>query len=304
MHKQWELPAISKDSHKYERGSLLILAGSLRFYGAGVLATLAAEKGGVGYATLATPACAAPAVRTHLLCSPVIEAPDNPLEGSFAPKALELIVEQLRHIDAVCCGCGLTVSSGTLELLNELLQLCLSKKIPLLLDADALNIIARKPELLSPRLQYENTSKQASTMKELNPLVLSPHEGELKRLATAFELPDSLQEDKKACAYALAQMLHAVVVAKGSCTIVASSSQVIECCEATPALAKSGTGDVLAGLIASLMAQGMQEEVAALAGVQIHSKAGCLAEEKLGQRSVSALDVIAALPQAIQAFES
>ena len=308
------LPHIPLDANKYTRGSLLVLAGSRRYFGAGVLATLAAEKTGAGYVSLATPTSAALAARQHLLCSPVIEGDEDGTRGSFSAAALPAILQEIRRISAICAGPGLTVCEQTVAFLGELLLYASVENIPLLLDADALGILAAEPGLLSGR-RAQKTVSPLSEGPSMNPLVLTPHEGELARLFSALilESPQKVGEFMAApklevsvaeAAMLLAGELDAVLVAKGPTTYVAGGGELFESNKASPALAKAGTGDVLAGVISSLLAQGMAAMDAALLGVQLHSLAGIQAEHKLGRRSVTALDVIEALPQAVARFES
>ena len=297
MDTSLQLPTIALDGNKYTRGSLLILAGSRRYPGAAVLATLAAEKTGAGYINLAIPASAAQIARSHLLCSPVIEAAEDPEFGCFAATALPAIASEVHRIDAICAGPGLTTASDVREFIRELIQMASTLSVPLLLDADALNVISVEPSLFD------------ALRSRTSPLVLTPHTGELARLYNAYagkltERATELSIPVTQAASYLSNELAAAIVAKGPTTYIASADDIYESNQATPALAKAGTGDVLAGIISSLLAQGMQAEKAALAGVRIHSRAGILAEQELGRRSVTALDVIAAIPEALKQYES
>jgi len=314
MAEHLTLPTIPADANKFSRGSLLVLAGSRRYSGAGILATLAAERTGAGYVSLAAPTSAARVARQHLICSPVIEAPEDDEQGSFTETALPAVLEELRHVDAICAGPGLTVNERTEAFLKEVLLYASREHIPLLMDADALGILAAETELMLERQQLVQAFlKREQPMP--NPLVLTPHEGELARLQAAFfrginlkagELnqPALLKVSLGEAAQALSEIIGVTVVAKGPTTYIAGEDELAECNEATPALAKAGTGDVLAGIISSLLAQGITAFDAALLGVRIHSLAGVLAEQKQGRRSVTALDVIEALPQAVLQFES
>jgi NAD(P)H-hydrate epimerase len=260
------LPPISANANKYSRGSLLVLAGSTRYFGAGVLAAMAAARSGAGYVTLATPgSVAAGAARAHLLSIPVIQAGDT--NGAFAADALDGIIASLNHCDAIVLGCGITVTDSTTECVLSVIIHAAANKTPLLLDADALNVAGNYP------------------------CILTPHSGELKRLLNATNT---------ATAQELALATGSVVVAKGATTTITNGERTLLSANATPARATAGTGDVLSGIIGSLLAQGMQPFEAAQAGVEIHSLAGKLAAEQLGVRSVIAEDVIAALPSAIQ----
>jgi NAD(P)H-hydrate repair Nnr-like enzyme with NAD(P)H-hydrate dehydratase domain len=125
-------------------------------------------------------------------------------------------------------------------------------------------------------------------------LILTPHAGELSRLLEAFSVVTAEE---------LAAFLNAIVVCKGAVTQVVSPNGAIELAPGTPALAKAGTGDVLAGIIGSLLAQGMEPRAASVAGVKIHGKAGQLAASNLGVRSVMAEDLLDTLASAIRSFE-
>jgi NAD(P)H-hydrate repair Nnr-like enzyme with NAD(P)H-hydrate dehydratase domain len=132
----------------------------------------------------------------------------------------------------------------------------------------------------------------SSAMKR--PLILTPHAGELARLYAAFDC-STPQE--------LAHTLGAVIVAKGPTTLITNGTQQTELSEATPALATAGTGDVLAGIIGGLIAQGIAAYEGSVAAVRIHSAAGRIAEQRYGTRSVIAEDVRDAIPQALASWE-
>jgi len=313
MDTNLTLPVIPPDANKYTRGSLLVFAGSRRYFGAGVLTALAAEKTGAGYVSLATPKSSALAARQHLLCSPVIEAAEDTVQGCFAATSLPDVLKEIRRISALCVGPGLTANEHTAAFLRELLRHALEEHISLLLDADALSILAAKPELMG-RLQRERQLYELDEERH-TAFVLTPHEGELARLHNALfpaprfegEAPWPATKLRVAVAQAaqeLSRELGGVIVAKGATTYIAGRGEFFESNKATPALAKAGTGDVLSGIISSLLAQGMPAMDAALLGVEIHSLAGVAAEQKQGRRSVTALDVIEALPQALLSFES
>lgn len=326
MKGKLTLPLIPMNAHKYSRGFLLVIAGSLSYYGAAVLSTLAAEKGGAGYVTLATPLSAAHLARQHLLCSPVIEAPEKAGEGCFRENAFSTLIQGISVPNAICCGPGLTLNGSTALLVKDTLDYAETHHIPLLLDADALNALAEHPELLECRREGNNTelkiadraqnksslSFEPNAFGENTPLILTPHAGEFERLSRALisgQKPNSVAADLSSLsvqerAHWLAQSYEMTVVAKGPKTFITNGIERLESANASPALAKAGTGDVLAGLMASLLAQGLPSFDAAVLGVGIHSRAGIIAEELYGRRSVTALNVIEALPQALQEFES
>jgi NAD(P)H-hydrate repair Nnr-like enzyme with NAD(P)H-hydrate dehydratase domain len=240
---------------------------------------------------------------------------------------MQAIASSLRHVNAIVCGPGILQTPETCEFLRSVIAYCATGQIPLLLDADALNI-----------LSVDNTA--LNCLRQLaSPKILTPHAGELARLLAA-SYSASLQE--------LACELGAIIVAKGAQTQIAgpvlstslgvvinaksaaqaggeaggktgreagretsgeagretgNSEQILTLAPGTPALAKAGSGDVLSGIIGSLLAQGMSAREAAIAGVQLHGQAAHLAEQTHGRRSVIPEDLIAALPAAIKQYE-
>jgi NAD(P)H-hydrate epimerase len=257
------------------------------------------------------------------------------LAGTFAADALANIVANLRHIDAIVCGPGILATAATAAFVRSLLDFAAEKELPLLLDADALNVLSacaaaqsepaslqensrhlkrcqesegkgadqRRPDYIGLQQDLIKTRECAQSEPAAswrpprfsNPVILTPHAGELARLKAAFAIADT---------DTLARELNAIIVAKGPTTHIVSPQQSQEMAPGTPALATAGTGDVLSGIIASLLAQGLPAWDAALLGVELHGSAGRAAEERLGTRSVLAEDVIAALPQAIQEREA
>lgn len=261
------LPPISHDANKYTRGSLLVLAGSARFPGAAVLAAQAATRTGAGYVTLGTPAPAAQIAQTHLLSVPVVALPAT--EGAFASNAFAVALAQMNHVNAIVLGPGITKTPAVAAFVKTVLR---DARVPLLLDADALNCLTFFSAAVSV------------------PLILTPHAGELKHL---------LAETGSASVHQLATQLNAVVVCKGPETHIITPTQSSVSTTGTPALAKAGTGDVLSGIIGSLLAQGASPYDAAVLGVELHGRAGRLAEERLGRRSVCAEDVVDSIAAAL-----
>jgi NAD(P)H-hydrate epimerase len=310
------LPPLPDDAHKYTRGSLLVLAGSRRFPGAAVLAARAAARAGAGYVTLAIPESAAVVAQTHLLSIPVIAA--SAVDGAFAADAWEGIRDQVTHLDAIVLGPGLTVTPSTSAFVQAVLrEVCgvreethgvwatrdtreahdahgAQKALPVLLDADALNILSALVRQGWQGFRPAASTEVGTETPDTIP-VLTPHAGELKRLCEATGTPGAPQ---------LAEALQAIVVAKGSQTHIASSTREHRSTSGTSALAKAGTGDVLAGIIGSFIAQGANPFEAAVLGVEVHGRAGRFAEKTLGRRAVCAEDVIEAIPAVLQQIEA
>jgi NAD(P)H-hydrate epimerase len=307
-----KLPPILYDASKYSRGSLLVLAGSQRFVGAAVLCARAAARTGAGYVTLAVPASVAPIAQAHLLSIPVIaaaqpqEAPEQlqnskgpknehrpESKGVFAPEGLSDILSAVTHINAIVCGPGLTSAP---EALAFAAQVAKTVSVPVLLDADALRAVGSMGVgSMADRGVGSPQNRPLLADDGTAPLILTPHAGELQRLLAATGAKDTAD---------LARITGAVVVAKGPETLIVSPSQSQLFTAGTPALATAGTGDVLSGIIGSLLAQGTEPYEAACIGVQLHSQAGRIAEQHFGTRSVMAEDVIEALAEVIQKLDS
>ncbi len=221
-------PRLAYDVHKMERGRLLILAGSREYPGAAALTATAALYGGAGLVRLLTPAPVPQALPAALIHRVLPGTPG----GGFGRASLEVIEEELERCDAVVAGPGW----GSEEESAELLRLLLRRSIPLVLDADGLNTLARHPELLHSHPG----------------LVVTPHAGEAHRLTEAFEIAPG--SGRKALARGLAARLGAVVILKGPQSIVADpNGNASVNSSGTPALATAGSGDVLSGLLGALL---------------------------------------------------
>jgi len=285
-------PPVLVDANKYTRGSLLVLAGSARYPGAAVLAARAAARTGAGYVTLAIPEPVAQVAQGHLLSIPVIAAPAQ--DGAFAPDAWEPVAGQVSHKDAIILGPGLTVTPSTSAFVRSVMLL---SSAPTVIDADALNVFAAfcAVDKQPPAWFIEKPGGPLSTEKDAQNLILTPHGGELRRL---FEATQTSKLE------VLARVLNSIIVAKGPTTQIVSANKTYISTTGTAALAKAGTGDVLSGIIGSLLAQGATPFDAAVLGVEIQGKAGRVAEERLGRRSVCAEDVIKAIPTVIQELDN
>ena len=279
------VPKVDKDSNKYSRGSVLVIGGSSRYSGAPILAAKAAAKSGAGYTSVMVPKCLEIPARSHLLSIPVI-CPANTEHGLDAKSVLEEI-EKLNHIDCIVLGPGLGVCEASASLCKEIFKL---KNICVIADADALNCISG---LHNPRdLSVLNTLHERH-----DNCVLTPHGGELKRLAHAVGLQGD--KDNKTLAQELSNKLGCVVVAKGSVTHVAHLDECRTYTQGSASLAKAGTGDVLAGMIGSFIAQGLKCKNACVLGVFAHGLAAKICEKRLGTLSVMPEDVIEAIPNAL-----
>jgi len=248
------LPRFANDVHKNRRGELLVVAGSRRYPGAAGLTATAGLYGGAGLVRSFVP-CGA-AVRLPLAAIPHELAATG--QGGFAAAP-----DWSAHRGASALAAG---SGWGDDVPSEVLSRVLDFPGPLVLDADALNLVSRRPELWRPT----------------DRAVLTPHPGEAERLRRAFGIPEP--SGRETLAAALAERLGAVVVLKGARSVVADPSGGLTMnISGSAALATAGSGDVLTGLIGALLANGVEPASAARLGVFIHGRAG----ELLGRGAVA-----------------
>lgn len=259
-------------SSKADYGSALIFAGCYGMMGAAVLATKGALRGGAGKVTVESPKCGYPVLQSAVP------------EALYAHNTGELHIESFhpRHnYDAIAIGPGIGTHEQTVKALEEFLA---SSKTPVILDADALNCMASRPSMLNlvPVLS-----------------ILTPHAGEFDRLFGQHQSAESRLRK----AVEMARYYNVIIVLKGYYTaIVRPDGKIYFNSSGTPAMATPGSGDVLTGLIAAFIAQGYKPEIASLAAVFIHGLAGEMAEEKLGQYSVLASDILEHIGPAIHSL--
>ena len=276
------LPVRPLDSHKGTFGHALIVAGSRSYVGAAYLAAQAAVRAGAGLVTLATPESVYPIVAGKL--TEVIHLPlPEDQEGLVRPEAAGLIRSNLSHYDAMAVGCGLGHSEGTRQFMEQLVLDQPQLPIPLVIDADGLNNLSR--------LEHWWERLAGTT-------VLTPHPGEMANLVGT---PTSeIQRDRIGAARKWADYWKVGLVLKGAHTVVAHPDQAVRVSSfANPGLASGGTGDVLTGILAGLMAQGLTADLAASCGVYLHGQAGAYAVLDLGEAGLTATDLVQRLPQTI-----
>ncbi len=272
------VPRRGRDSTKFAAGSVLVCGGSTGLTGAPCLASEAAMRAGAGYVTACVPASLNPIFESRLL--EVMTAPVPDLSGALIPAAADEVLERSQRVEALVLGPGLGRGEETFEFARAVAK---RAEVPLLLDADGLNAHAGELEALAAR--------GAAT-------VITPHAGELGRLLG--EDSDSVQAHRLDAARRAARAADAIVVLKGDDTLVAATDgRVAVSRGGASALATAGTGDVLSGMIAALLAKRMDPFHAACAGVFVHAAAGRLAAQEIGTEGVIARDVIEALPRAL-----
>lgn len=266
------------DSNKGTLGSLLCICGSYGMAGAAIMAGKAALRCGIGLLKIAVPKSIYPVCATNIL-----ESVYYPLEetsnGVISSKNTDFLLEMCEKSSAVVIGCGLSVCDDTKNLVQSVITNC---EKPLVIDADALNCICNKPEIL----------------KNLKvPAIITPHPGEMARLL--HSTPKTVNSSRENTAINFAKKFGVVTVLKGAGTIIASpDGEVYINHTGNSGMATGGSGDVLSGIIGSLLAQGAAPINAAAAGVFLHGTIGDLAAEKLGKISMLPTDMIDMIPTA------
>lgn len=282
------LPDRPGDAHKGTFGTAMVVAGSMNYTGAALLAGEAAYRIGAGLVTLAIPEPLHAALAGKLVEATWLPLPTT--QGGIAARAAGLLLENLERVTAILVGPGFGLLPETGEFVSNLIAGgAAGQALPgLVLDADGLKLLARIP-------QWQQ-KLPAST-------VLTPHPGEMAVLTGLSR--EAIQADRVNTAVRFAREWGHVVVLKGAFTVVAApDGQASMIPVATAALARAGTGDVLAGLIVGLRAQGVLAFPAAVAGAWIHAQAGLRAAEILGGKAaVLAGDVLAAVPGVLAALE-
>ena len=275
------LPARPKNAHKGSAGRVVVVAGSCGYTGAAALCSFASVKSGAGLVTLFTPENAREILAVKLTEVMVKGLPvqENVL---MREESLELLSEALDKADVLAIGPGFGVAEETGSLIRELL---VSAHIPCVIDADAITALQDHTELLSHMVAEK---------------VLTPHPGEMARI-TGLTIAN-IEKDRVEIARSYAEKWQAVIVLKGVPTVVAlPDGNVFLNTTGTPAMATGGSGDVLTGLLAALIGQGLSVGDAAIAGVFLHGLAGELAAR--GSAGLAASELLSMLPEARKQIE-
>ena len=276
------VPVRPPRAHKGSVGSALVIGGAPGMTGAVVLAARAAARSGAGYVRAAVPMSLQDTVAGQLL-GPMVFGFGEDVRRSLTSSALAALLEEAERADAVTLGGGLGRGASTSALVRELAT---RLPRPLVLDADALWALSPAEDRLVPALRLATA-----------PRVLTPHLGEMARLTGQDAGP--LEARRIDAARGWAQRWGAVVVMKGAPTVVAApDGRASVNSTGTPALATAGTGDVLAGVLAALLAQGLPPFDAARLAVFVHGRAGELCGDEIGVPGTIASDLIERLPRA------
>jgi ADP-dependent NAD(P)H-hydrate dehydratase len=277
--REWPLPQLADDADKEARGRVLVVAGSREIPGAAVLAAEAALRAGAGKVLIATAQSIASQMAFAVPEARVIAVPET-ARGSFSTDGLALLQENAKAVDAALIGSGLMDESGTTEFVTALMPML--AHAPVVLDALAMNVV--KESGLS------------------QPAVLTPHAGEMAHL-TGHRKEEVLADPEQA-AVAAAKRWNAVVALKGGCTVIASPAGGRWRHESgQPGLATSGSGDVLAGVMAGLLAQGAPLEQACPWGVVLHAMAGARLSARLGPLGYLARELPGEIPALLKKLQ-
>ena len=259
--------------HKGDFGKILLLCGSRGFTGAAYLAAMGALRSGAGLTFLGVPESIYEIEAVKLNEPVVFPLPD---EGSkLSADAVPEILERLPKMDAVLFGCGSGLGKGPEAVLKLLLT---EAKCPLVIDADGITLAAKHKDILRDR-QF--------------PTILTPHEGELARLSP----PDG---EKQQATMDFAKELGVILLRKGHRTMITDGEEIYVNFSGNPGMAVGGSGDVLAGIIVSLLGQGLKPLEAAACGAWFHGRAGDLCAEEIGMRGLLPSDMVEMLPRLLK----
>lgn len=264
------LPDRKADSHKGDYGKILLLCGSRGFTGAAALAAMGALRSGAGLVYLGVPESIYAIEAVKLTEAIVFPLPEE--DGKLSAKAIPAIRQYLHTVDAVLIGCGLGISTGTMAVLDAVLR---EFKGSVVVDADAITMLSTCPELVKER-QY--------------PTILTPHEGEFRRLGIAIE------EERLTGAMLAARELNCILLRKGHETVITDGVDYYINSTGNPGMAVGGSGDVLAGILVSLLGQGIDPLKASACAAWIHGAAGDRCAQKMGQYGMLPTDMAEQIP--------
>lgn len=264
------LPDRQADSHKGDFGRVLLLCGSVSYTGAAALAAMGALRCGTGLVYLAVPERIYEIEAAKLTEPIILPLPDQ--DGMLSAKAVPRVLQLLPKMDVVLIGPGLGLSEGTDSVLYAVLS---SFTGPVIIDADGITMLSSHKDILRGRT---------------SPTIITPHPGEFRRLA-------ELGEDRVNAAVSLAKDLDVVVLLKGHNSVITDGYQCFVNTTGNPGMATGGSGDVLAGMIAGLVGQGIDPLLATAAGAWIHGAAGDICAKEIGQYGMLPTDMLEVIPR-------
>lgn len=274
------LPKRRFDAHKGSFGKVLIAAGSRGMAGAAVLCGRAALRSGAGLVQVATPACVHPVVAAGNPCYTTFALHQHS-DGTLAESAAADLVTWAKSADALALGPGLGQGNDVTQFVRRALSDITDR--PVVVDADGLNALAPFTEEFKTRP---------------SPLVLTPHPGEFARLSG--HPTDAIHGKREELAVEFAAKFGVVLLLKGAGTLVTDGARLYCNSTGNPGMATGGSGDVLTGVIAALLVQGLPPFEAAVLGAWVHGRAGDLAAADLGEIGMTAADIVEHLPHAFR----
>jgi len=267
--------------HKNDFGHILILVGSRNMIGAATLTSLAAMRSGAGLVTVGIPESLNNVVQKKISSVVMTWPLKETKEITLSLAAYPQITKRLDSFNALAIGPGLSTHSATQRLILKIIH---HSKLPLVIDADALNALAKNLNLLK---------------KNKGVKILTPHPGEMSRLTSLTK--DFIEGNRQKIAKDFAKKHHCTILLKGHRTVVASPEGKTYINQTgNPGMATAGSGDVLTGIIAAFLGQGLSAFDAAKYGAYLHGLAGDLAAKKFSQTALIATDIIDHIPQAIK----
>ena len=279
------LPLREKDSHKGTFGHAGIIAGSSGKTGSAALAARATLRVGAGLVTVAIPKSVQPSLDAKLF-EPMTQAMPETSTHTLSHNALIPLLQFSQNLTALAVGPGIGTDTETAELMSALLP---QLRQPLVIDADALNILANDLSVLSTRK---------------GPTILTPHPGEMARLVKQSSAK-VINQDRLEIARQFAKKHEVILILKGARTVIANPDGETAICDTgNPGMASAGMGDALTGVIVGFLAQGLSPWHAACAGVCLHGLAGDMAAQTVGEHGLIATDLIEYLPRTLQSMYS
>jgi NAD(P)H-hydrate epimerase len=281
---QAALPRRPRSANKGTFGRLMVVAGSINYIGAAYLACSGALRAGTGLVTLAAGSSLHPIMAAKLTEVTHLPLPESE-PGVIGPAAAEVLNRALPDYEALLLGCGLGRHPATADFVRlALLEGNRAQALPLLLDADGLNLLSEEPQW------WHKLGKR---------VIVTPHPGEMARL-TGISVSE-IQQSRVTAARGGAREWRKVEVLKGAYTVIAGDEGCLALSPfANPGLASAGTGDVLAGNIAGLLAQGLSPFEAAACGAYLHGRAGEGVRDRMGDMGMTATDLLEELPKTIK----
>lgn len=265
------LPDRKPDSHKGDYGKILLLCGSMGYTGAAALAAMGALRMGAGLVYLGVTQSIYAIEAVKLTEAVVFPLPDR--DGMLDASALDKLLPMLENMDAVLMGPGLGISPGTEAVVTTVLR---QYDGPVVLDADGINLMTAHKDILRGRTA---------------PTILTPHAGEFVRFGGV------LSEDRTESALKLAVELGCLVLLKGHRTVITDGHRIYVNPTGNPGMAVGGSGDVLAGMIVSLLGQGIEPLAATACAAWLHGAAGDRCAQTLGQYGMLPSDMLQELPR-------